>query len=81
MESADATTVYRKELEPSILRETEAYYKAEGERLVTSCNAAEYLRRVSRSSPRLSLLSKAHAIFRPKTASNLNTSDRRITSG
>lgn len=42
----DNTSVFKNELEPSILRETEAYYRLEGETLISSCNAPEYLCRV-----------------------------------
>jgi cullin 3 len=41
------TTVYATYLEPDLLKESEVFYKAEGERLMDSCNAAEYLERVS----------------------------------
>lgn len=40
-------SVYKRDLEPALLRESEAFYKAEGERLMESCDAPEYLRRVS----------------------------------
>lgn len=46
-DNQENTSVFRKELEPSILRETESYFKLEGETLISSCNAPEYLRRVS----------------------------------
>ncbi|KAF7327731.1 CULLIN-2 domain-containing protein [Mycena kentingensis (nom. inval.)] len=39
-------SVYTRDLEPSLLRESEEFYKLEGERLVQSCDAPEYLRRV-----------------------------------
>jgi cullin 3 len=42
----DNASVFKKELEPSILRETEAYYRLEGETLISSCSAPEYLRKV-----------------------------------
>jgi len=42
----DGSSVFEKELEPSILRETETYYKLEGETLISSCSAPDYLRRV-----------------------------------
>lgn len=40
------TTVFKKELEPSILQESNTYYKNEGETLLETCDAPEYLRRV-----------------------------------
>ncbi|KAJ7066932.1 Cullin-domain-containing protein [Mycena amicta] len=39
-------SIYKRDLEPSLLRESETFYKAEGERLLESCDAPEYLRRV-----------------------------------
>ena len=43
----DEKTVYKGRLEPEILRQSEAYYKTEAGRLLESCNALEYLRRVN----------------------------------
>jgi cullin 3 len=43
----DGPSVYKRHLEPAILRDSEAFYKGEGDRLVESCDAPEYLRRVS----------------------------------
>lgn len=40
-------SVYKRDLEPAILRESEAFYKAEGIQLLDSCDAPEILRRVS----------------------------------
>ena len=45
-ESLDTPDMYKRILEPVILRESEAFYKAEGERLLETCDAPEYLRRV-----------------------------------
>lgn len=39
-------TIYKRDLEPEILRESEAFYKAEGEKLLETCGAPEYLQRV-----------------------------------
>ena len=39
-------SVYKRDLEPVVLRESEVFYKAEGERLLDSCDAPEYLQRV-----------------------------------
>lgn len=44
----DNASVFTRELEPHILKETEIYYKLEGETLICSCSAPEYLRRVCR---------------------------------
>ena len=46
---AAGLTVYKRDLEPVVLDESTAYYKAEGERLLETCDAPEYLRRVSSS--------------------------------
>jgi len=43
----DGPSVYKRHLELAILRDSEAFYKGEGDRLVESCDAPEYLRRVS----------------------------------
>ncbi|KAI0001508.1 Cullin-domain-containing protein, partial [Russula compacta] len=45
-DSSDGVTVYKRHLEPEILRQSEAYYKAEAARLLETCDALEYLRRV-----------------------------------
>lgn len=38
--------VYKRDLEPALLAETEKFYKREGELLVNSCDAPEFLRLV-----------------------------------
>lgn len=43
----DGKTVYKRDLEPEILSASEVFYKAEAQRLITTCDAPEYLRRVS----------------------------------
>lgn len=43
----NGATVYAAYLEPDLLKESEIFYKAEGERLMDSCDAPEYLERVS----------------------------------
>ncbi len=45
-EIPDGPTIYRRDLEPAILRESETFYKTEGERLLEICDAPEYLQRV-----------------------------------
>ena len=45
-EPSDTMDTYRKLIEPDILRESEAFYKSEGERLLETCDAPEYLHRV-----------------------------------
>jgi cullin 3 len=42
----DGPHVYKSILELAILRESELFYSAEGQRLVDDCDAPEYLRRV-----------------------------------
>lgn len=46
-ERNEDVSIYKRDLEPEILRESEAFYKVEGERLLESCGAPEYLQRVS----------------------------------
>lgn len=43
----ETATIYKKDFEPVFLRESELFYQNEGERLIQSCDAPEYLRRVS----------------------------------
>ncbi|KAL5526570.1 hypothetical protein ACEPAF_8294 [Sanghuangporus sanghuang] len=38
-------SVYKSDIETAVLRDSEAYYKREGERLIISCDSPEYLRR------------------------------------
>ncbi|KAF7794808.1 hypothetical protein EIP86_005950 [Pleurotus ostreatoroseus] len=45
MDRPDGTTIYKRDLEPAILKESERFYKAEGERLLETCDASEFLRR------------------------------------
>ncbi|ETW83078.1 hypothetical protein HETIRDRAFT_474227 [Heterobasidion irregulare TC 32-1] len=44
--ASDGTTVYKQDLEPMILKESEEFYKMEGQKLLETCDASEYLRRV-----------------------------------
>jgi cullin 3 len=46
-EDTESPSVYKRDLEPAVLRESEAFYKVEGERLLETCDASEYLSRVS----------------------------------
>jgi cullin 3 len=39
-------TVYKRDLEPVFLKESEAFYQKEGLQLIDSCDAPEFLRRV-----------------------------------
>ncbi|KAG9051559.1 Cullin-3 [Tulasnella sp. UAMH 9824] len=41
-----AASVYEKDFEPTFLKESEAFYKAEATRLLDSCNAMQYLKKV-----------------------------------
>lgn len=45
-ESVESQDMYRRILEPDILKESETFYKAEGERLLETCDAPGYLLRV-----------------------------------
>ncbi|EKM58373.1 uncharacterized protein PHACADRAFT_252641 [Phanerochaete carnosa HHB-10118-sp] len=45
-ESPDTSDMYSRIMEPPILRESESFYKAEGQHLLGTCDAPEYLRRV-----------------------------------
>ncbi|KAG7451148.1 Cullin-domain-containing protein [Guyanagaster necrorhizus] len=44
--SAGGPTVYKEDLEPALLKKSRSFYEAEGKRLLISCDAPEYLRRV-----------------------------------
>ena len=46
-DSSDGITLYQQYLEPEILRQTEAYYKAEANRLLETYGTPECLRRVN----------------------------------
>ena len=43
----DNATIYKRDFEPKFLEESTSFYKLEGENLMDSCDAPEYLRRVS----------------------------------
>jgi len=45
--NGDGPSVYKRDLEPAILRDSEAFYQGEGNKLLETCDAPEYLRRVS----------------------------------
>ncbi|KAI9061290.1 Cullin-domain-containing protein [Trametes sanguinea] len=45
-DSRDAISLYRRDVEPAVLKESEAFYRQEGEKLLEACDAPEYLRRV-----------------------------------
>lgn len=45
-DESSGVSVYKKDLEPAILRESEIFYKAEGLKLLETCDAPEYLSRV-----------------------------------
>ena len=46
LNSDDDVTVYKRDLEPKLLQESEVFYEKEGQELVNSCDAPEFLRRV-----------------------------------
>ncbi|KAJ7227159.1 Cullin-domain-containing protein [Mycena pura] len=43
---ANGMTVYKRDLEPALLLESQSFYESEGLKLLQSCDASEYLRRV-----------------------------------
>lgn len=49
----EVLSIYKHDIEPAVLKESEAFYKAEGERLLETCDAPEYLRRVRYCLPRM----------------------------
>lgn len=58
LNESDGQTIYTRDLEPAILRESESFYKSEGEALLENCDASEYLRRV-----RASYLSRSSCLY------------------
>ena len=42
----DGATVYQRHIEPGILKESKSFYTEEGTKLVETCDAPEFLRRV-----------------------------------
>ena len=54
-------SVYKRDIEPAVLKESEAFYKEEGERLLMTCDSPEYLRRVSRCMRLIFLCINDHA--------------------
>ncbi|KAJ7127021.1 Cullin-domain-containing protein [Mycena epipterygia] len=46
LEDANGLNVYKRDLEPALLRESQTFYESEGLKLLQSCDAPEYLRRV-----------------------------------
>jgi cullin 3 len=55
--SSDGMTVYKQYLEPEILSQSEAYYKAEASTLLETCDTLEYLCRVNLLSPIVTVFS------------------------
>lgn len=47
LQAPDGTTVYKRDLEPPVLTASRIYYEREGRRLVETCDAPEFLQRVS----------------------------------
>lgn len=41
-----AVSVYEKDFEPTFLKDSESFYKAEATRLLETCNAMQYLKKV-----------------------------------
>ncbi|KAK7033117.1 CULLIN-2 domain-containing protein [Favolaschia claudopus] len=46
LEDSNGLPVYKRDLEPSLLRESQTFYELEGVKLLECCDAPEYLRRV-----------------------------------
>lgn len=68
--SAGSPTVYKEDLEPIILKRSRSFYEVEGKRLLASCDAPEYLRRVE--SAFQAEQSRAHHYLSSQTASPLS---------
>ncbi|KAK0193778.1 Cullin [Armillaria mellea] len=68
--SAGSPTVYKEDLEPVILKRSRSFYEVEGKRLLASCDAPEYLRRVE--SAFQAEQSRAHHYLSSQTASPLS---------
>ena len=47
LSTREVLSIYRRDIEPVVLKESEVFYKKEGDRLLETCDAPEYLRRVS----------------------------------
>jgi cullin 3 len=45
----DGPSIYKRDLEPVLLEQTREFYKAEGERLLQTCDAPDFLARVGGS--------------------------------
>lgn len=45
-EGRDEPSVYQRNLEPQVMRESKRFYQAEAEKLLQTCDATEYLQRV-----------------------------------
>ena len=56
-------SVFKVELESKILEESEQYYKHEGEHLIETCDAAQYLSRVRLLIPCLQLAFPTHKLY------------------
>jgi hypothetical protein len=67
-------TLYKRDLEPIILRQSEEFYNTEGIQLLNSCDAAEFLKSVSSCIVKFAILT----IFRSRTAFKRRTGGRTI---
>ncbi|KAH7913225.1 Cullin [Hygrophoropsis aurantiaca] len=65
----DDKTVYKRDLEPAVLQASEIFYSAEGQRLLESCDAPEYLQRVEARFK--SEQERAHHYLSSQTATSL----------
>jgi len=69
LDDRDGISVYKRDLEPAVLRESEVFYKREGLHLLETCDAPEYLRRVENRFD--SEESRTHHFLSSKTSSPL----------
>lgn len=65
-EEGENISVYKRDLEPTVLRESELFYTKEAEHLLETCDASEYLRRVEMRFEQEE--SRAHHFLSSKTA-------------
>ena len=75
-EDVGAPSVYLRDLEPAILRESEIHYRAEGEKLLATCSTPECLRKVRKFviSPRtLLMLTRSRNISLQKSLEQTTT--------
>jgi Cullin family len=70
-DNPEGASVYKQYLEPEILRQSDVYYKAEAARLLETCDALEYLRRVKYPPLLVAVLGLAYLDAAPLGSSTL----------